>query len=986
MFSLGLSLVLSCLAVTGSPVAAPPSLPNDDLISSGPRTSQPNDEAYTKKILEYTTEKFFLTELVDHLPASATVPTPEKVLGYVIGTPKTLTYSTDCARYLRELEKASPRVKVFRMGLSEEGREMVVAAISTEENLARLDRLKEISATLGDPRKLKDDAEAQKLIEEGVPFYWATGGLHSTETGPPEMLMEMAYRLAVEESPFFDTIRKNSVVMLTPVLETDGRDRIVDLNRWRNANPGKRMIPAVYWGHYVQHDNNRDGIGMSLALSKNIMRTWLDFMPTVFHDLHESVPFLYISTGTGPYNAWLDPITINEWQILAYNEINEMTKRGVPGVWTHDFFDGWSPNYAFYCANGHNAIGRFYETYGGNWADTSVRRVGTQSERAWFRPNPPFPEVRWSIRNNINIMQSALLLGINKVAREKDLFLKNYYLKSKRSVAKARTEGPAAYVLPIADARRANQLALIRLLQAQGIEVQTLDKDVDTAEGKFGRGSFVVRMDQPYSRMADMMLDSQYYNPGDPRSYDDTGWQLGPLFNVKTVRCKDVKLLDGAMTLLPTNPSFAVTLSGANQVRPVSFVLKNTADLGYIRLKAQMPKVELMAAETEFTNKEGAEVKYPAGTLIAKFPSDADSDAQRQRLASGYGIEMAPLAVNGELKTRSLSTPRVALVHTWSSTQDDGWYRLAFEQLGVPFTYISVHDIRDTEDLRAKFDVLLLTSARGSAQSLVNGIARTGDAIPWKSSSEYPNLGGPASSEDIRGGIELKGMLHLQRFVEEGGLLMCMGAWSRVPIDYGLVSGVSYEAQPEVNAPGGVYLAENTMKEHPLLIGYDDTLGVYFNANSCPLLSLGGGGGPRGGGRGQGSAGGGRASGRGSLTDPDVIQGRPPYKAEKKDGDAEPTPPETDPNRPRVLLKFAAQDKVLLSGMVDKPEELSGKALLVDCPVGKGHILLYGFNPMWRGETVGSYPLVFNALYQWDQLAVPEKPKESPKPPSAGGR
>lgn len=154
------------------------------------------DAGYTAKIREYTTEPFFLTELVDYLPASKSVPTPEKVLGYVIGTPKVLTYSSDCARYLRALEAASPRVRVVSMGRSEEGREMVVALISDEANLRRLTRLREINATLGDPRKVTSDAQAETLIAEGVPFYWATGGMHSPETGPPEMILELAYRLA----------------------------------------------------------------------------------------------------------------------------------------------------------------------------------------------------------------------------------------------------------------------------------------------------------------------------------------------------------------------------------------------------------------------------------------------------------------------------------------------------------------------------------------------------------------------------------------------------------------------------------------------------------------------------------------------------------------------------------------------------------------------------------------------------------------------
>ena len=279
------------------------------------------------------------------------MPTPLKFFGYIAGADGHLTYSQDVNRYMRALEAASPRVKVFSIGKSEEGREMIAVAVASDETIAHLDRYRDVTKRLADPRKLTDD-EASRLIATGKPIYYMTGSIHSPETGSPEMLMELAYRLAVEDSPLIRKIRDNVIVLITPVVEVDGRDRQVDLARWRDANPNRPVPPLVYWGHYVAHDNNRDNLGLALALSRNVLHTFFEFHPQVIHDLHESVPFMYISTGTGPYNPSLDPLVVDEWQRMAWHEVQELTKRGLPGVWTYGFYDGWAPNYMMWVGTG----------------------------------------------------------------------------------------------------------------------------------------------------------------------------------------------------------------------------------------------------------------------------------------------------------------------------------------------------------------------------------------------------------------------------------------------------------------------------------------------------------------------------------------------------------------------------------------------------------------------------------------------------------
>jgi hypothetical protein len=954
-----------------------------------PNPATSNNAEYAAKVKEFTTESYFMTELVDHLPASDKIPSPDKVLGYAVGTPGHLTYTKDLYRYYRELEKTTPRVRVFTAPeKSEEGKEQLLIAVGDEATLAKLDHYKDITAKLADPRKV-NDAEAEQLIGEGKAFYWASGSIHSPETGSPEMLMELAYRLAVEESPFIQAIRKNVIVLITPALEVDGRDMMVDTYNYRKANPDKNAPPLVYWGKYVAHDNNRDGLGMALALSRNQMKTFLEYHPTILHDLHESVPFLYTSTGTGPYNAWLDPIVIDEWNILAFHEIEEMTKRGVPGVWTHGFYDGWAPNYMFYVANGHNSIGRFYETFGNSVADTMDRTVGAQSQRDWFRPNPPQPRVKWSLRNNINMQESAILLAMNFVSNNKDRFLKNFYLKSKRSVSKATNEGPAAWIIPGDQSRVVEAADMINLLRLMGVEVQTADKEIQIKDQKFPVGSYVIRMDQPYSRMADMMLDTQYYNVNDPRPYDDTGWTLGALRNVKTVRVTDKAVLQTPMTLLTQDAK--VTGSVSASATPVAYIINHNAENSLMTLRYKLKDLKIETAEEGF---EAAGQKFNAGSFIIKA---ADNAGDLKQILSGpvadSGLKAVGIDKVPQIKSHALSVPRIAILHTWTNTQNDGWFRVEFDRLQVPYSYISDQVIRNTPNLREKYDVIIFPPVGGSAQAIVNGMPMRGAPIPWKASDVTPNMAlAPDQTDDMRGGMSLAGVVNLQKFVEDGGLFIPIANCSRVPIDYGIITGVTIQQPRQLQAAGSVFNGTFADRRSPIAYGYTETLPVYFNQAPLFQVTGGGGGGFGGAGGGEGGGaggGGGRPSGRGTLNDPDIVQGMPLAAPPQPRTPGELTQEQRLQQgaffvpanmRPRVILRFASDEKnLLISGMLAGGSELANAPAVVDVPTGKGHVVMFAINPMWRHQTQGSFFLIFNAALNYDNLGVGRDRSAAPR-------
>ncbi len=935
---IGLVLMLLCITVFSSALFA-----------------QKVNEEYTELIKKFTTESFFMTKYVDHLPFSETVPTPLDILGRIAGAPDILSYSKDVYKYMGALAEVSPRVKLINIGKTEENRDMIVVIVSDEVTINDLDKYKNITAKLADPRKI-NDSEANKLIQEAKPIYWATGALHSGETGSPEMLMELAYRLAVGESDFIKKIRDNMIVMITPILDVDGRDKVLDVNAIKLKTP-EADIPkrAVYWGKYVLHDNNRDYLGLGLNLTRNVLKTYFDFHPQVLHDLHESIAYLYVSTGTGPYNAWVDPILIDEWHQIAYQEVSEMTRMGVPGVWTHGFYDGWAPNYLFYVANGHNSIGRFYETQ--TAGDGTTKVISSSENRAWYKANPPLKQTLWSLRNNVNMQQSGILIAMNYVASNSKKFMENFYLKSKRSVEKARTEGPAAYIFPADDPRPAQTASLLRLLQDHGIEVHKTNNETTIEKTEYGKGSYVVRLDQPYSRLADLMLDKQYFNITDPRPYDDVGWTISNQFNVKTVRIEDTSVLDVSMKLINEEVKHEGNVNNLTGGNTTAYLINHDASNQLATFRFANANLIIEAAEAAFEVEEN---KFNAGTFIIKTTDNAGNlkdvleNASKEYEFKAFSVSEVP-----EVNTHPLEVPKIAVMHTWSSTQDEGWLRMGLDRLEIPYEYISVHEVRDDTDLRSKYDVILFGPSSSNAMSIVDGIPMTGKPQPWKKTDLTPNIGVVDETDDIRGGLGLEGVYNLYNFVKTGGLFITLSNSSSLPVHFGMAQGLKIKETNELWARGGIYGADISDSKSPIVYGYGDELGVYFN--SSPVFGFGSSRVRTVQTKSEGATVS-RPSGRGGSRDKDIVQARQQniskdtiaaFKKEQKDKKKKKTRPRTISRRPRTILRFKRDVKeLLISGGISGGKELSGAPAVVDAAIGDGHVVMFSINPFWRNQTV----------------------------------
>jgi hypothetical protein len=476
-------------------------------------------------------------------------------------------------------------------------------------------------------------------------------------------------------------------------------------------------------------------------------------------------------------------------------------------------------------------------------------------------------------------------------------------------------------------------------------------------------------MDQPYSRIADALLDRQYWAPNDPQKtpYDDTGWSLPALFSVEAVRVTEPAVLKTKMEVVPDARSYA----GAGGNGSEYYLVPNHADPSLITYRYLLKNATVSVADAPFTANSR---QFPAGSLII-------TGASEKEVRTAFGTTLlAPVGVSAppSVPMHQITAPRIAMMHTWLGTQTEGWWRQALDKLGVPYDYISTQTVSSEDDLRSKYDVILFAPTGGARTAqIIQGLPMWGNPLPWKKTDLTPNLGRIDSTDDMRPGLGYSGIDHLRHFVEQGGLLITSQDTAQFAIDTGLAPGVSVVTHGDLKVVGTLLGTVAVDLKSPVLYGYSKPLTVYSEDGFSLNVSntVGGTRAPR------FSSGDERPTGRGGPDDPDIPQGRPYMAAEPrpKPKPWEPMPLNEEQTRnnpnvipaellPQVLLRYADKDSLLVSGLLDHGDLLAQHAAVVTAHLGKGSVLLFANNPLYRGETIGSYPLVFNAILNFDHL------------------
>jgi hypothetical protein len=914
------------------------------LLGQGVDSPDTPEAGSIEEIAKATTEARFLSPWVSYVPASTSVPSPRTFFGRIMGAPGELVDSAKAYAYCRALAAASPRVRVFTIGKSEEGREILLLAIADEKGIAGLGQLKAATGALADPRK-SDPAAAEKLIATARPIYYFNAALHSDETGSAESVLELAYRLAVSDQPMIRRIREKLVVLINPVSNPDGRDKQVEwFYRYLKGKTDRATLPRQappYWGKYVYVDINRDAHQLTQEPTKAVSRMFFEWHPTVVHDLHEGVPLLMTWNGTGPYNPHVDPITFSEFLALSFHEVQTMTGLGMPGVSTWNFGEGFSELYLDSVAMNHNAIGRGFETFGNGTAETLTRTIpADDATKEWYRPNPlSAGEFSWSARDNVNYNETGMLAGLDYAAQNSRELLRNFYTKGLHSYHKGLEEAPYAFVIPADQGDPERVAQMVCRLMNQHIEVSRAKTSLALKEGTFPAGTYVVRLDQPYRNYAVDLLTPQNYPKDATEPYDDVSWELPAHYHLQAVATADAAVRSANLALLTEVPRVEGKI---DQNAGGMFLLDDTGQEGLLEARYRLAGFDVQIAEREFTAGGTA---YHAGSWIIS-PQTGSYEALRD-VAKTLGLNFVATSAMPDVPHHAARAPRLGVWVPWADTDSIGWVRYSLDQRKVPYVYLRDEDIRAGK-LKDKIDVLLYGHVDLELAEQIQGIPKKWSPMAFKKTAQTPSLGTPAESDDITGGIGWSGLGQIQEFVEQGGLLVTLGSGSMLALEGGVVRGVRRDAggvprssqgggtesaaaaqQAETRTPGAHVRVTFDRPQHPIAYGYPER--TYVFRQNFPLYAM-----PR-------------------------RWLRMAYCTTCLDGPVDAS---------SVVMEWGDREgaPILVSGQIWGEANLNGRPAILDSPVGKGHVVTFNFNPLHRDMNRGDQRMFWNAIINWEAI------------------
>jgi hypothetical protein len=852
-----------------------------------------------------------------------TVPSPEEILGFKVGTDYHLASYEQAVKYFRSLEAASPRMKVFEMGKTSMGKPMIYAVISSEENIENLDRFREISKKLALARDLTDE-EAHRLAAEGRAVVWIDVGIHASECAPPQSAIQLAYDLITSEDSETRLIRENTILLLV-FANPDGMQMLAE---WYLPHVGTpyEISPMPWLYHlYAGHDNNRDSYMNNLAETRNITRTInQEWYPVILYDQHQTAPFparIWIPPAAEPTNPNLHPLFIRGKNLVGSAMAYDFDRKGQEGAISRIVFDFIYPGYEDSFCDFFNVISIMTEIAHYRYATPHFYTVSDFPPEykdftiGAFYPSP-WKGGWWRLKDGVEYALTASKSVLHTASVYRETFLYGKYQMGKDTIARFKEQPPYAWIILQDQHDPASACHLIDNMILEGIDVYEAANPFVCDGVSHERGTWVIPMNQSFSRFVKAIFEEQNYPDltkypnlwqGIVRPqifsdvflppYDMAGWTLPYQMGVKVLAANSPL----EASLVPVQKA-ALPEAKATGKAGYAYLISSKTNNGFIAVNRILKKGG-QVFRIKNAIKHGGQ-SFPPGTFVV--PSKGVSESFMDSLAKELNLRIRGIAKPIKTTILAVKAPRVALYQSWTASSDEGWTRWLLEQYEFPFANIHDAEMR-AGDLKDRFDTLIIPSM--STDDIVKG-HETGTMPP-----RYV------------GGITDAGVKNIKKFVEDGGTLValnssCLFALEELnlPVNdalknlrsggrrYDSLAAGSRSVPAKFACPGSI-LRMNFDTKHPVAYGMpEEGCGMFYRSAAFDILPI-------------------------FEEDPAV-----------------------------AISKYSESD-LLMSGYLLGEKYLQNKTAAVDVPFGKGRVILLGFAVQNRGQTHGTFKLLFNSIF-----------------------
>ncbi|MEK7409291.1 MAG: M14 metallopeptidase family protein [Acidobacteriota bacterium] len=846
--------------------------------------------------------------------AQGQITSPEKFFGFQLGSDRKIARWDKIVEYFQLLEReGGGRLKVVNMGPTTMGNPFLLVVISSAENLAGLERLRQVNARISDPRGLSD-AEARKLIREGKAVVCQTMSLHATEIGGTQMAPELAYDLLSRRDEETARILENVIFLMAPSFNPDGQIMVTD---WYQKTLGAAYegsnLPWLYH-KYAGHDNNRDAFQTNLVESQYMAKIMFrDWVPQAYLDHHHMGSYgarIYVPPYAEPVRPHADPLSWREMSWYGAHIAYKEEEAGLSGVINMAQYSGWGHFGFHWITPFHNIAGMLTESASARVATPlyihpDQLRGGTRGlpdyEAQTTFPNP-WLGGWWRLRDIVERQKVSAWAPLDLAARNKETVLWNAYQKAKRQTERGAQGKPVAYVIPATQHDPLTAVKLVNKLLLQGIEVQQAAKGFTTAEGmRYPAGSYVVSMAQPKMGVIRYLLgrtlypDNQWTRAKDGAPMRPYDMATDTMFEFMGVRVDGVdEAVRGELRKLTA----AVETAGKVGAGGAGYTFDG-------RLNDSFKAVNLLLEKGVAVRRVD---KAGQGLSAGDFLVAAGSEAVLAGVAKETGIDFTALKAEVSQGAHEVKRLRTGMYQRYrGGNMDEGWTRWLLEHFRFPYTSLMDAEIKKG-GLNERYDVIILPDDSTSA---ITGERGEGRGRPGSERGEAPRRPEEEYPAEYRSGIGEEGAKALKAFVEKGGTLVALGGAGNFAIerlDLSLRNVTANQSTKEFWCPGSTLKVkfDNT---HPLAYGMPaEGLALYLGGSPAFEIS-----------------------------------------------------PTAHNERYEVVVRYADRD-LLQSGWLVGEATLAKKAAMVSARSGEGRVVLIGFRAQHRAQTHGTFKLLFNAL------------------------